>query len=42
MLQFENVSTFYGKIQALHSVNVEINQGEIVTVSYTHLRAHET
>lgn len=31
MLKFENVSTFYGKIQALHSVNVEINQGEIVT-----------
>ena len=26
MLQFENVSTFYGKIQALHSVNVEIRQ----------------
>lgn len=26
MLKFENVSTFYGKIQALHSVNVEINQ----------------
>jgi ABC-type branched-subunit amino acid transport system ATPase component len=23
MLKFENVSTFYGKIQALHSVNVE-------------------
>jgi len=32
MLKFENVSTFYGKIQALHSVNVEINQGEIVTL----------
>jgi len=32
MLRFENVSTFYGKIQALHSVNVEINQGEIVTL----------
>jgi branched-chain amino acid transport system ATP-binding protein len=32
MLQFENVSTFYGKIQALHGVNVEINQGEIVTL----------
>ena len=32
MLQFENVSTFYGKIQALHSVNVEIRQGEIVTL----------
>ncbi|KWS07899.1 ABC transporter ATP-binding protein [Pseudomonas syringae] len=32
MLQFENVSTFYGKIQALHSVNVEVRQGEIVTL----------
>lgn len=32
MLQFENVSTFYGKIQALHDVNVEIRQGEIVTL----------
>ncbi|WP_166358820.1 ABC transporter ATP-binding protein [Pseudomonas akapageensis] len=32
MLQFENVSTFYGKIQALHGVNVEIRQGEIVTL----------
>jgi len=26
MLQFENVSTFYGKIQALHSVNVEVRK----------------
>ena len=32
MLQFENVSTFYGKIQALHSVNVEVRGGEIVTL----------
>jgi len=32
MLQFENVSTFYGKIQALHDVNVEVRQGEIVTL----------
>ena len=32
MLKFENVSTFYGKIQALHSVNVEINQGEIAFI----------
>lgn len=32
MLQFENVSTFYGKIQALHGVNVEVRQGEIVTL----------
>ncbi|MHB0764962.1 ABC transporter ATP-binding protein [Stutzerimonas sp. NM35] len=32
MLYFENVSTCYGKIQALHSVNVEIRKGEIVTL----------
>ena len=32
MLQFENVSTFYGKIQALHDVTVEVRQGEIVTL----------
>jgi branched-chain amino acid transport system ATP-binding protein len=32
MLYFENVSTFYGKIQALHDVNVEVRQGEIVTL----------
>ena len=32
MLYFENVSTCYGKIQALHSVNVEIQKGEIVTL----------
>jgi len=32
MLYFENVSTCYGKIQALHSVNVEIHKGEIVTL----------
>ena len=32
MLYFENVSTFYGKIQALHDINVEVRQGEIVTL----------
>ena len=32
MLYFENVSTFYGKIQALHDVNIEVRQGEIVTL----------
>ena len=32
MLQFDNVSTFYGKIQALHSVSVQVNRGEIVTL----------
>jgi len=32
MLHFNNVSTFYGKIQALHDVSVEVRQGEIVTL----------
>ncbi|WP_027896398.1 ABC transporter ATP-binding protein [Zestomonas thermotolerans] len=32
MLRFDKVSTFYGKIQALHEVSLEVNQGEIVTL----------
>lgn len=32
MLYFDNVSTFYGKIQALHGVSVEVRKGEIVTL----------
>ncbi len=32
MLRFENVSTFYGKIQALHDISLEVQQGEIVTL----------
>ena len=32
MLNFNNVSTFYGKIQALHGVSIEVEQGEIVTL----------
>ena len=32
MLKFENVSTFYGKIQALHGVSMEVQKGEIVTL----------
>ena len=32
MLQFDNVSTFYGKIQALHGVSVQVKRGEIVTL----------
>ena len=89
MLKISNVETFYGKIQALRGVDIDVNEGEIVsligsngagkstllmtisgvnkakngnitfngerienrqphkivdlgTVSYTHLRAHET
>jgi len=32
MLRFDNVSTFYGKIQALHGVSLEVQKGEIVTL----------
>ncbi len=32
MLEVKNVSTFYGKIQALNEVSIEIKQGEIVTL----------
>jgi branched-chain amino acid transport system ATP-binding protein len=32
VLKLENVSTFYGAIQALDNVSVEVNQGEIVTL----------
>ncbi len=32
MLQFDNVSTFYGKIQALHGVSLSVQRGEIVTL----------
>ena len=32
MLHFENVSTHYGKIQALYDVSIEVNRGEIVTL----------
>ncbi|MFA5678591.1 MAG: ABC transporter ATP-binding protein [Pseudomonas sp.] len=32
MLSFNGVNTFYGKIQALHNVSLEVEQGEIVTL----------
>ena len=32
MLELRNVSTHYGKIQALHDVSVEVKEGEIVTL----------
>ena len=32
MLSFNNVSTFYGKIQALHDVSIDVQAGEIVTL----------
>ncbi len=32
MLKLENVQTFYGNIQALKEISLEINEGEIVTL----------
>jgi len=32
MLKLENVDTYYGAIQALRSVSIEVKQGEIVTL----------
>lgn len=32
MLQIEQINTFYGKIQALHGLSLEVKQGEIVTL----------
>ncbi|MGY5451735.1 ATP-binding cassette domain-containing protein [Agarivorans sp. MS3-6] len=32
MLELKNVSTHYGPIQALHNVNVQVNEGEIVSL----------
>ena len=31
MLKLENIHTYYGAIQALNGVSVEVKQGEIVT-----------
>ncbi|MEK3974987.1 MULTISPECIES: ABC transporter ATP-binding protein [unclassified Psychrobacillus] len=32
MLKVENIDVFYGNIQALHNVTIEVNEGEIVTL----------
>ena len=32
MLVFNNVNTYYGNIQALHDVSIEIREGEIITL----------
>ncbi len=32
MLKLSNVNTFYGNIQALHDVNIEVEEGEIVAL----------
>ena len=32
MLKISNVETFYGKIQALRGVNIDIKEGEIVSL----------
>ena len=32
MLKMDNVQVYYGNIQALQSISLEVNQGEIVTL----------
>ncbi len=32
MLRIENIKTFYGNIQALHDVSIEVKEGEIITL----------
>ena len=32
MLKLENVSTYYGKIQALKGISIEVGEGEIITL----------
>ena len=32
MLKLKNINTFYGNIQALHDVSLEVKQGEIITL----------
>ena len=32
MLKIKNINTFYGNIQALHDVSLEVKQGEIITL----------
>ena len=32
MLELRNVKTFYGNIQALKDISLEINEGEIITL----------
>ena len=32
MLSLENIYVNYGSIQVLHGINIEVNEGEIVTI----------
>ena len=41
-VELKGVSKSFGKIEVIRNVDLEINKGEFVAVSYTHLRAHET
>ena len=33
LLKVENLEVFYGGIQALHGINMEVRQGEIVSIN---------
>ena len=32
MLELKSISTYYGNIQALHDINLKIEEGEIITL----------
>jgi branched-chain amino acid transport system ATP-binding protein len=32
MLEIKNIDTYYGNIQALHEVSINVKQGEIITL----------
>ena len=51
VLRLDNITMQFGGVVAVDNLSLEVNEGEIValigpngagTVSYTHLRAHET
>ena len=37
MIKIENLSKSYGDLEVLKNISVEINKGEVISVSYTHL-----
>ena len=40
MVKVENLEVFYGGIQAIHGISLEVFQGEMA-VSYTHLDVYK-
>ena len=42
LIRIEDVHRAFGPVKVLDSVNLRIDEGDRIAVSYTHLRAHET